>query len=148
MNPDKVDTMIPIIAVLLAAMLVGITFNVWQLAWFALPVLATVLVALGCLNREDEWGPTKPWIIGSGVVFLALFVWAGTAMTSQEPTFGGLSAAMGVALYVIWPVTLIAAFLYAHLYRKWLSADVREETSLGESTEVSRERDDARDGQS
>lgn len=142
MNRDKVDALMPIVAVLLAAMLVGMVLDVWQLAWFPIPLLATVFIAFGCMNREDRWGPTKPWLLGFGVVALALFVWAGAGMMSQSPTFGGLSLAMGVTLYVIWPATIAATFLYAYLYSRWLSRDVREDTSLGESADGTREHGD------
>lgn len=148
MNARKVDGLMPVIAVLLATMLVGMVFDVWQLAWFAMPILATVLLALGCLDRQERWGPTKPWIIGFGVLSSALFAWAATGMASQEPSFGGLSHAMGITLYIIWPGTVASGFLYAYLYRRWLVTDIRKGTSLGEPIEVPQGDDDVGHGRS
>ncbi len=149
MNASKVDRLMPVIAVLLTMMLVGMVFDVWQLAWFAIPILSTVLLALGCLDRRERWGPTKPWIIGFGVLSIALFAWAATGMSSQEPSFGGLSPALGVILYIIWPGTIASGFLYAYLYRRWLVIDIRKETSLEEPIEIPQGDDDhARHGRS
>lgn len=132
MRIDRVDGMIIVIAVLLSAMLVGMLFNVWYLAFFSIPILATALMGLGTLNRENEWGPTLPWVAGFGVISVGLFVWAGIGViSSQSPGFGGLTVAAGVLVYIAWPVlTLASGLLYALLYNQWLRPDVQEETDL------------------
>lgn len=132
MRIDRVDGMIIAIAVLLSAMLIGMLFNVWYLAFFSIPILATALMGLGTLNRENEWGPTLPWIVGFGVISIGLFVWAGIGViSSQTPGFGGLTVPAGVLVYIAWPVlTLASGLLYALLYNQWLRRDVQEETDL------------------
>lgn len=132
MRIDRVDGMILVIAILLAAMLIGMLFDVWYLAFFSIPILATALMGLGTLNRENKWGPTLPWVAGFGVISIGLFVWAGVGVISaQTPGFGGLTVAAGVLVYIAWPVlTLASGLLYALLYNQWLRRDVKEETNL------------------
>lgn len=132
MKIDRVDGMIIAIAILLSAMLIGMLFNVWYLAFFSIPILATALMGLGTLNRDNRWGPTLPWVVGFGVISIGLFVWAGVGVASdQTPGFGGLTVAAGVMVYIAWPVlTLVSGLLYALLYNQWLRRDVKEETDL------------------
>lgn len=129
MNFDKVDTLVSTTAILLLVTLIGMIFDIWYLVFFPMPVLITVLLALGSLNKEDQFGPVLKWLIGFGAISSALFVWAGTGMFSQEPRFGGLTVAAGVILYVMWPLfALVSGPLYAYVYKVWLSRDVREIT--------------------
>lgn len=129
MNLDKVDAIVIASAALLLAMLLGMVVDIWYLVFFAIPLLVTVFIGLGSLNREGNWGPTVPWLIGFGVLATALFVWAGIGMFDQTPEFGGFTSAMGVILYVMWPFfTVASGLLYAYVYKEWLRRDVRRDT--------------------
>lgn len=130
MNLDKVDATVIVSAVLLLAMLLGMVVGIWYLAYFATPLLVPVFMGLGPLDREGNWGPTVPWLIGFGAISTALFVWAGIGMFDRTPDFGGFTSGMGVFLYVIWPFCTIASgLLYAYVYKKWLRRDIRRDTN-------------------
>ncbi|WP_257352279.1 hypothetical protein [Pseudalkalibacillus decolorationis] len=128
MKSNRVDKIIMACGFLLLLMLVGMTFNIWPLVFFTIPLLTIVLLALGALNKENEWGPLVPWIIGFGIVFTALFIWAGIGMTSQETTFGGFSLGAGVIIYFIWPfITFVLGLLYAMMFKRWLKWDIKRD---------------------
>lgn len=126
MSWERTDALVAGCTVLCLAMVVGMVSGIWQLPFFATPLLATLLIALGSLNRHSRWGPTGPLVLGYGIVLFAIFSWVGLTV-SDTGTFGGLRTSMGVALYVLWPfVTLTSGLLYAAAYSIWLKHDLAD----------------------
>lgn len=128
MKIDKVEIIVPIIAIMCGLMLAGLVTNIWPLVFAPIPIMAMALIFLGSLNSEGNWGPTLPVLSVYGVILVAIFVWIGVSMNSSA-LFGGMQMAMGVIYYVLWPfITVTAGFLYAWVYSRWLSRDVALET--------------------
>jgi hypothetical protein len=121
---DKIDALVLTIAGFFGLLLIGMLFDVWQLAFYPIPPLAVVLLALGSLNKRDEWGPTMLPVALFGGVLTALWIWMGLTMF-DEGRLGGMQTALGVLYYFIWPfITVFSGVLYALVYSSWLKRDV------------------------
>src|SRR5690606_10447634 len=48
---DRTDALVLTIGGLFALLTIGMTFDIWQLAWLPIPILSVVMIALGCLDR-------------------------------------------------------------------------------------------------
>ncbi|WP_219417991.1 hypothetical protein [Pseudonocardia nigra] len=82
------------------------------------------LLALGSLNRKNNWGPTLLPLAAFGVVLVGLFGWMG-ATIFDDGRLGGMQTALGVLYYFLWPfVTVFSGLLYALVYSTWLRKDV------------------------
>jgi hypothetical protein len=124
MKHDRTDALVLTIGGLFALLTIGMTFDIWQLAWLPIPILSVVMIALGCLDRYGRWGASLPPVLIFGVVLTSLFVWAGLVLFDSG-RFGGLQSGIGVVYYVIWPfVTVFSGLLYAVVYARWLRHDV------------------------
>ena len=124
MKHNRTDTIVLIVGALFGLMTLGLVFDIWQLALLSIPVTSTVLIALGCLNRKDEWGPSLRPVLVFGAILTALFFWAGVTMF-DDGRLGGLQTPVGVVYYVIWPfITVFSGLLYAFVYGIWLRRDV------------------------
>lgn len=129
MKIDKVEVIVPIIAILCGLMLTGLVVDIWQMVFVPIPIMTMALIFLGSLSREGRWGPTIPVLTIYGVILLAIFVWISVSMGSTE-LFGGLEKPMGIIYYVLWPfTTVLTGFIYAWVYSRWLSHDMEDAPS-------------------
>lgn len=127
MSVDRVDRLVLSCFVVTTAAIVGMVFDYWQLVYYSIPILTVLFMLMGALNRKQRWpGAPVIGVIAFGASFLALFVIADVALYADS-RIGGLPAATAVFLYVIWPVTTVAApLLFAWVYHNWLRHDVED----------------------
>lgn len=129
MKLDRVDRLVLVCFVIMVASIVGMVFDFWRLVYYAIPAMTALFMLLGGLNKREGWSRA---VVGPAAVFgglmLVLFVIA-DALLGSDAFFGGLPAATGVFLYVIWPVTTVAGgLLFAWVYHKWLRHDLDAES--------------------
>lgn len=130
-----IDKFIIVILILQVLMLVGLIFDVWYLAYYPIPLFAGTLIVICLLNNQIKWKGAIPATLSFSVILIALFIWAGIKMNTNEMGFGGLTHSMSVLFYVIWPfLTFFAPLFYAFIYEKALR-EVKQspKTSLQDS---------------
>lgn len=125
MSVDRVDRLVAIFFVITTLSVVGMIFDLWQLVYYSIPLVTVLLMLMGALNRRDEWsGPAVVPAAAFGGLLLVLFA-LGDVLLNTDALMGGLPAATGVFVYVIWPVTTVAGgALFAWVYHKWLRQDL------------------------
>ncbi|WP_432479494.1 hypothetical protein [Nocardioides sp. GXQ0305] len=128
---DRMDKLVAVVAGASAVAVVGMFFDRWTLVYYAVPVLTTVLLLMGALDRRDQW--SRQGLVGVsafGALLVVLFV-ASHLTLDREGSFGGLPTATAIFVYLIWPVTsVVAPLLYAVVYQTWLRRDLEEPTSV------------------
>jgi sodium/proline symporter len=141
MNTDRIDRIDRMVAVCFVAMLValvGMLFDVWRLVYYAIPVLTVLFMLMGALDKRDEWRASVVAPVAAfGGVLLVLFAIA-DAVLYTDVMFGGLPAATGTFLYVIWPVATVGgSLLFAWVYQAWLRHDLSDlEETNGASARI------------
>lgn len=124
MKHTRTDLIVLSVGLLFALLTAGMLFDVWQLAFLPIPVLSVALIALGCLNRDEEWGPSLGPVLVFGAILTGSFFWAGVTMFDGG-RLGGLQTPVGIVYYLIWPfITVFSGLLYALVYGMWLRRDV------------------------
>jgi sodium/proline symporter len=127
---DRVDTLVALCFVTIAAATAGMFFDWWQSVYYAVPALATVLMLIGSLNRHDRWSRTGVLqVVGFGAVTVLLFAVAHATLGGGS-SLGGLPTTTAVFFYVIWPLTAVAApLIFVSVYQTWLRHDLAEITA-------------------
>lgn len=127
MSFDRVDRLVAITFVTLTVATAGMLFDWWQVVYYAIPILATVFMLMGSLNRRDRWPRAGVIQVAAfGGVLLLLFA-VSHATLDGNGTLGGLPTATAIFFYLIWPVTaVVAPLIYVAIYRTWLRHDLEQ----------------------
>lgn len=124
MKVDKIDAIVLSCGLLFGLLFIGMLTDVWQLAFYPIPLLAMVLIALGSLNKANKWGGALLPLVVYGLILVALFAWMGVTMF-DDSRLGGMQTPLGILYYVIWPfITIFSGLLYALVYSTWLKRDI------------------------
>ncbi|MFD0774673.1 sodium:solute symporter [Streptomonospora algeriensis] len=139
MGAGRVDSLVAATFATIAAATAGMLFDRWFLVYYAVPVLATVFMLMGSLNRRDLWSRAMVARVAVFGAALAVLFAASHAALGGEGTLGGLPTSTAIFFYVIWPVTaVVAPLLYTTLYRTWLRHDLEEESPVHRSAPPTR----------
>ncbi|GAB4084493.1 hypothetical protein GCM10028784_11230 [Myceligenerans cantabricum] len=127
MSIDRTDKLVAVVLVAVAAATAGMLWDQWQVVYYSIPVMVTVFMLLGSLNRHDRWHVASvAAVLAFGGILAVLFVVAQVTLRGSG-TLGGLPTSSAVVLYAIWPLTTVGApLLYALVYQVWLRHDVEE----------------------
>lgn len=121
MRMDRADALVAFCFALTAVATIGISFDLWQLVYYPIPLLVTLFMMMGALDEKDTWSRAAiTWILVFGLVLTLLFA-AADAMLRGEVLIGGLPASTAIFLYALWPFSTVAGpLLYALVYRIWI----------------------------
>lgn len=127
MTLDRVDKLVGVCCVATGLAVLGMLADWWPLVYYPVPVLATVFLLMGSLNRRGEWSrPALLQVSAFGAVLLGLFVVSHLALDSGT-SLGGLPTATAVFVYLIWPfTTVVAPLLYVFVFHTWLRHDLAD----------------------
>lgn len=114
-NQRRVDALVLGLSGLLLLALAGMLFGVPELLTLTLPLMMTVLMLMGALDRSNRWNRrVLGLVLAFNAVSFALWLVVTLTVSSQAVAFGGLSVAAGVFVYLAWPYyTVVSGPLYA-----------------------------------
>lgn len=127
MKLDHTDTLVATCFVVITAATVGIFLNYWQIVYYSIPVVVTLFMLMGSLNKRDEYYPSAvAGIVSFGLVLLLLFG-AANATLYGGGIVGGLPTSTAIFVYAVWPIaTVVGPLVFAWVYHAWLRDDLQE----------------------
>lgn len=134
---DRTDVLVLIVTLACLATAVGSIFDTWQALYYAIPILAYVMMLFGALNSTDKWNRANVVLISAfAAVLLGLFVLA-HAFFGGSAMLGGLPTTTAVFVYIIWPWTAVGApLVYAAVHKSWLMRDMDGHVPAAENVDV------------
>lgn len=113
----RAGTLIHVFVGVAAFALIGMIFDVWQMVFLAVPLFAVTTMLLGSLRANGTWDKPSSIAIVAYCAGLAVLVLWSVLSEAGDSTLWGLSMAMGVIVYFVWPYTAIGAgLLYAFVF--------------------------------
>ncbi|SMX90822.1 Sodium:solute symporter family protein [Brevibacterium sp. 239c] len=134
---DRTDVLVLIVTLACLATAVGSLFDTWQALYYAIPVIAFVMMLFGALNSTDKWSRANVVLISAfSAVLIGLFILA-HAFFGSSAMLGGLPTTTAVFVYVIWPWTAVGApLVYAAVHKSWLMRDMEGPVPAAENVSV------------
>ncbi|MBA8824234.1 hypothetical protein FHX42_001563 [Saccharopolyspora lacisalsi] len=127
MSIDRTDKLVGACFAATTAATVGMFSNYWPVVYYSIPVLVTLFMLMGSLDKRDEWNPpATAGIVSFGLVLVLLFGVANAAL-HDGGIIGGLPTSTAVFVYAIWPVaTVVGPLVFAWVYHTWLRHDLED----------------------
>lgn len=119
---SRIDQAIYVLFGLAVVMVIGMVTNSWRAVLYPYLIMIGLAIFLG-LMKDIRRNPRKIWIpVAVTAIYLLLYIFH-DVITMDSPTGGkgfiwGLSPAMALYIFAIWPLAVLVCLLYTLTFQK------------------------------
>lgn len=121
------DRLVNLLLGLVSVMLIGMLTGSWRVVLYPYLAVIGVVLLLGIGSSRHKDPIYFRFAVGISAIYFALYIWLdvvmGTDVTVDTPLIGGVIPSTAIYFFVIWPMGLVVAGMYALFHRRLMADD-------------------------